>query len=160
MKVMGRSSTRPILDRQTIGLIGASPPLFLSGKAVHYCAEGYFTGPVDIRRVVAATPNSEYACDATSCAIVPPVARPPSVCETSSIPCTGLDTDEVNAGMTPIAVAFFDSALKRSGGEGMHFTRYLAPKWLSDHVPMVGRAEAYAGPDAICPPGQGVVCAK
>ena len=154
------TSTRPILDRQTIALIGASPPLFLSGKAVHYCAEGYFTGPVDIRRVVAATPNSEYACDATSCAIVPPVGAPPSVCETSSIPCTGLDTEEVKAGMTQIAVAFFDSALKRSGGESMHFTRYLAPKWLTDHVPMVGRAEAYAGPDAICPPGQGVICAK
>jgi predicted dienelactone hydrolase len=154
------TSTRPILDRQTIGLIGASAPGFLSGKAVHYCAEGYFTGPVDIRRVVAATPNSEYACVATSCAIVPPVAGPPSVCETSSIPCTGLDTDEVKAGMTQIAVAFFDSALKRSGGERMHFTRYLAPKWLTDHVLMVGRAEAYAGPDAICPPGQGVVCAE
>ena len=149
-----------VLDRHTVALIGASAPMFLSGKAVHYCAEGYFTGPVDIRRVVAATRNSEYACNATSCAIVPPVDGPPSACETSSIPCTGLDTEEVKAGMTQIAVAFFDSALKRSGGEGVHFTRYLAPKWLTNHVPMVGRAEAYAGPDAICPPGQGVVCAK
>ena len=60
--------------------------------------------------------------------------------------------------MTQIAVAFFNSALKRSGDDGIHFTRYLAPKWLIDHVPMVGRAEAYAGPNAICPPGQGVVC--
>ena len=150
----------PVLDRHTVGLIGASAPGFLSGKAVHYCADHYFTSPVDIRWVVAATPNSEYACDATSCAIVPPVAGPPSVCETSVIPCTGLDTDEVKAGMTQIAVAFFDSALKRTGDYGIHFTRYLAPKWLTSHVPMVGRAEAYAGPDAICPPGQGVVCAE
>jgi hypothetical protein len=87
-----------VLARHTVGLIGASAPMFMSGKAVHYCAERYFTSPVDIRRVVAATPNSEYACDATSCAIVPPVAGPPSVCETSSIPRTGLDTDEVKRG--------------------------------------------------------------
>ena len=142
---------RPVLDRHTVALIGASAPVFLSGKAVHYCAEGYFTGPVDIRRW--SEPHEQRVCAARDvCAIVPPVAGPPSACETNSIPCTGLDTDEVKAGMTQIAVAFFDSALKRSGGEGMHFTRYLAPKWLTHHVPMVGRAEAYAGPDASARP--------
>ncbi len=154
------ANTGPVLDQHTIGLIAASAPMFLSGKAVYYCADQYFTSPVDIRRVIAATRNSEYGCGVTSCAIVPPVAGPPSECETTSIPCTGLNTEEVKAGMAQIAVAFFGSALKRSGGEGIHFTRYLTPKWLTNHMPMIGRAEAHAGPDAICPPGQGVDCAK
>ena len=47
--------------------------------------------------------------------------------------------------MTQIAVAFFNSALKRSGDDGIHFTRYLAPKWLIDHVPMVGRSGGVRG---------------
>jgi predicted dienelactone hydrolase len=151
----------PRLDRHTVDLIGASAPGGLSGKAVHYCADRYFAGPVDIRQVVAAADNSEYECsDETTCALVPPTNPDLNVCETSTIPCTGLDTDEVKEGMTQIAVAFFGSALKRSGKDGIHFTRYLAPKWLTSHMPMVGEAEAFAGPDSICPPGQGVVCSE
>ena len=151
----------PVLDRHTVALIAASPPMFLSGKAVYYCAGRFFTSPVDIRRVVAATPNAEYACDATSCAIVPPVpGAPASKCVTTSIPCTGLETEEVKQGMTQIAVAFFDSALKRTGNDGIHFTGYLAPKWLMEHVPMVGSAQAYAGPGSVCPPDQGVICSE
>jgi dienelactone hydrolase len=37
------TSTRPILDRHTFNLIAASPPQFLSGKVVHYCAREFFT---------------------------------------------------------------------------------------------------------------------
>jgi hypothetical protein len=39
-----------------------------------------------------------------------------------------------------------------------HFTRYLAPKWLVKHEPMVASAEACVGGDAIYPPGQAVSC--
>lgn len=79
---------------------------------------------------------------------------------TTSIPCTGLETEEVKQGVKEIAAAFFDSALKRTGNDGIHFTRYLAPKWLMKHLPMVGSAKAYAGPGSVCPPGQGVICAR
>ena len=107
------TNPRPILDRHTVSLIAASAPGFISGKAVHYCARRFFTTPVDIQRLVAATDNAEYACDETSCGIAPPVAGPPSVCLTSTLPCTGLDTGEVKAGMVKIAAAFFGSVLKR-----------------------------------------------
>jgi predicted dienelactone hydrolase len=136
-----------ILDLHTVRLIAASPPLGNSGKAVHYCASKFFTSPVDIRKLVASTANSEF----------PPAVGPTSVCLSTSIPCTGLETDEVNEGVKEIAVAFFDTALKRDGNDGIHFTRYLAPKWLMKHVPMVG--SAYAGPGSVCPPGRGVTCA-
>ena len=135
-----------ILDRHTVVLIAASAPGGLSGKAVHYCAADFFTNPVDITELVRSTPNTEF----------PPSVG--SVCVTTSIPCTGLETEEVKQGVKEIAVAFFDSALKRTGNDGIHFTRYLAPKWLMKHAPMVGSAEAYAGPGSICPPGQGVIC--
>jgi hypothetical protein len=77
---------------------------------------------------------------------------------TNGIPCAGLDTEEVKRGVTDIAVAFFDSALKRTGNDGIHFTDYLAPNWLIEHVPMVGSERAYAGPGSVCPPDQGVTC--
>jgi len=120
-----KSDPNAILDLHTVGLIAASAPGFLSGKAVHYCAPSYFTSPVNIQRVVASTPNAEYFCTGTedpslgdqldpTCSLTPPVAGPPSPCATTSIPCTCLDTDEVKQGITEIAVAFFDSALKRT----------------------------------------------
>jgi hypothetical protein len=164
-----KSNPDAILDLETVRLIAASPPMFLSGKAVHYCAPRFFTSPVNIQRVVASISNAEYSCDGledpgmgdqldSRCKLVPPIAGPASPCVTTTIPCTGLETEEVKQGMKEIAVAFFDSALNRTGKEGIHFTRYLAPKWLMKHVPMVGSAQAYAGPGSVCPPGQGVIC--
>lgn len=164
-----KSDPNAILDLHTVRLIAASAPGFRSGKAVHYCAPGFFTSPVNIQRVVASTFNAEYFCSGTedpglgdqldpSCSLIPPVAGPASPCVTTSIPCTGLETEEVKQGVKEIAVAFFDSALKRTGDDGIHFTRYLAPNWLMEHVPMVGSAQAYAGPGSVCPPDQGVIC--
>jgi predicted dienelactone hydrolase len=166
-----KSNPNAILDLHTVGLIAASPPGFLSGKAVHYCAPAFFTSPMNIQRVVASIPNAEYFCSGAeppglgdqldpSCSLIPPVAGPPSPCVTTSIPCTGLATEEVKQGVKEIAAAFFDSALKRTGNDGIHFTRYLAPKWLMKHLPMVGSAKAHAGPGSVCPPGQGVICAR
>ena len=153
------TNPRPLLDRHTVALIGASAPGGLSGKAVHYCAERDLTSPVDIRRLLAATPNAEYACDpAGNCATAPPTSGT-SACAAgvTTVPCTGLDSDEVRAGMTRIAAAFFDSALRRDAG--LRFTHWLSPAWLTANVPMIGSAEAHAGPDSVCPPGEGVICA-
>ena len=76
----------------------------------------------------------------------------------SGAPTTGLETDEVKQGATELAVTFFGTVLKRVGNDGPHFTRFLAPKWLEKHEPMVGSALAVASVDAICPPGQDVDC--
>jgi hypothetical protein len=130
-----QNNPRAILDLHTVGLIAASAPGFMSGKAVHYCAPSFFTSPVNIELLVASTFNAEYACIGTACGIAPPVAPPPTPCVTTSIPCTGLETEEVKRGVTEIAVTFFGTVLKRSGDDGIHFTRYLAPKWLLKHVP-------------------------
>ena len=56
-----------------------------------------------------------------------------------------------------LAAAFFDSALRRDAG--LRFTHWLSPAWLTANVPMIGSAEAHAGPDSVCPPGEGVICA-
>jgi len=160
-----------ILDLHTVGLIAASAPGFLSGKAVHYCAPRYFTTPVNIQRVVASTFNAEYSCSRTenphpghqldpACSLTAPLAGPPSPCVTTSIPCTGLDTEEVKQGITKIAVAFFSSALSGTDRHGIDFERYLAPTWLKERLAMVGSAQAYAGPGSTCPPDQGVICAN
>lgn len=101
-----KNGARAILDLHTVTGIAASPPMGVSGKAVHYCSRDFFTKPVDIRTLVASIPSSEF----------PPSVGPPSVCITTKIPCTGLDTDVVKRAMKELAVAFFERALKRGGG--------------------------------------------
>jgi predicted dienelactone hydrolase len=150
------ANPRPILDRHTVGLIAASAPGFISGKAVHYCAREFFTSPVDIQRLVASTYNAEYACNDISCGVAPQVEGPESVCVTTSLPCTGLGTGEVKDGMANIAAAFFGRALDRDAG--LRFTHWLSPKWLTKHVPMVGCAEASASADSVFPAGQDMIC--
>jgi predicted dienelactone hydrolase len=147
---IAQANEEAVLDLHSVRLIAASAPGGRSGKAVHYCAAEYFTSPVDIRPLVTATAGAEF----------PPSVGPSSVCLSTSIPCTGLDTEEVKQGVKDIAATFFGTALKRQGNDGIHFARHLAPRWLMKHVPMVGSARAYAGPDSICPPGQGVNCAE
>jgi hypothetical protein len=56
-----------------------------------------------------------------------------------------------------LAATFFGTVLKGVGNDGPHFTRYLAPKWLEKHEPMVGIdtvACVGSDSDAIRPPGQ------
>lgn len=155
-------SSRAILDLHTVRLIAASAPGGASGKAVHYCASDSFTSPVDIRQLVGAlageTPSSEFGCPGDAAGVCAPILGPTSVCTNTTVPCTGLDTEEVSHGVKEIAAAFFGSALERNGTGGVRFTRYLSPKWLMKHVPMVGDAEACAGPGSVLPPGQGVNC--
>lgn len=167
-----KHNSNAILDLHTVGLIAASAPGFQSGKAVHYCAPRFFTTPVNIQRVVASTFNAEYSCSGTedpslrhhqldaACSLAPPMVLPASPCVTTTIPCTGLDTEEVKQGIKEIAVAFFQSGLKRTSDYGIDFEGHLAPKWLMKHLPMIGSAQAYAGPGSICPPDQGAICAN
>jgi hypothetical protein len=76
---------------------------------VHYCASSFFTSPVDIRPLVASTPQSEF----------PPTVGGTSVCSTTSIPCTGLGTEEIKEQMTALAVEFFTAKLARAAGGGV-----------------------------------------
>jgi predicted dienelactone hydrolase len=99
-----KNGERAILDMHTVTGIAASPPMGLSGKAVHYCSPDFFMNPVDIRPLVESIPGAEF----------PPSVGP--VCITGRIPCTGLDTDVVKRAMTEQAVAFFGMVLKRGGG--------------------------------------------
>ena len=101
-----KDGERAILDMHTVTGIAASPTMGLSGKAVHYCSRDFFTEPVDISPLVQAIPGSEF----------PPSVGAPSVCITTGIPCTGLDTDVVKRAMKDLAVAFFGTVLKRGGG--------------------------------------------
>jgi hypothetical protein len=75
----------------------------LSGKAVHYCSLDAFTKPVNIRPLVQSIPGSEF----------PPSVGP--VCSFTSIPCTGLETDEVKHRVKELAVPFFGKALAAGG---------------------------------------------
>lgn len=132
---IAQKDPRAILDRHTIAGIVTAPT---SGKAMEYCSSATFTDPTDIRPLVASLTGEAF---------------PPNV------PTTGLETEEVKQGVKELAATFFGTVLKRTGNDGPHFTRYLAPKWLERHEPMVDRAEAEASADAICPPGQEVDCA-
>jgi hypothetical protein len=97
------NSARPVLDRHTLTLIAAAPPSGASGKAVHYCASRHFTSPVDIRSLVGSIAGSE----------LPPVVEPGGVCNRASLPCTGLDTDEVKRRTCRLAARFFSAKLGR-----------------------------------------------
>ncbi len=109
------------LDRWNLGLIGASFPGFISGKAVQYCSAATFTTPVDITRLVAATANAEYACTAEGCGWVAPTSTLPAaqfgVCTTvgAAPPCVGQDTDAVKTKIVKLAVDFFGKRLERDG---------------------------------------------
>jgi predicted dienelactone hydrolase len=97
--------TRAILDLHTVSGIVSSPPMGLSGKAVHYCSLDSFTKPVNIERLVESIPGSEF----------PPKLGPSSVCLFTSIPCTGLETDEVKHRVKELVVPFFGKALEAAG---------------------------------------------
>lgn len=130
-----QASSDAILDRHTFDGIALHPS---SGIATQYCGFDAFTHPVDIRPLVLSFTGFRVTAD--------------------NVPSMGLETDEVKHGMTELAVAFFGTVLKRTGEDGLHFTRYLAPKWLEKHEPMAGDAAASGTADAVCPLGLDVDC--
>jgi dienelactone hydrolase len=144
------------LDWHTVRLIATSFPGGLSGVAHEYCSANTFSNP-DLMGLMTSFNGLRY---------VDGQGRPTGKTFTfdPGAPTTGLDTDEVKQGVVELAVTFFGTVLKRVGNDGPHFTQFLAPKWLEKHEPMVDdrlnhpNPEAFAGADAICPPGQAVVC--
>jgi hypothetical protein len=117
------ATNRP-LDRWNIGLIGASFPGHLSGKAVHYCSAEELTTPVNIRRALASWPNAEYGCPLDTrpesdaeCGWIPHTLTPPTnqpgVCRTdvTTPPCTTLSADDLKPRVVNEAVAFFGPRL-------------------------------------------------
>lgn len=145
---------KALLDWHTVKLIGTSFPGGLSGKAHEYCSADTFSNPgvTDLLTTFNGTPLNNGTTF-----MFPPCRPDITPCD-RGVPTTGLDTDEVKQGVVDLAVTFFGTVLKRVGKDGPHFTQFLAPKWLENKVPMVGSAEAFAGDDAICPPGLDVVC--
>jgi predicted dienelactone hydrolase len=132
---IAQAEPRAILDLHTVrGTVTFTP----SGQAIDYCPFSTFTAPADIRPLVASLSGFNVTAD--------------------NVPRSGPDTDEVKQGMKELAVTFFGTVLKRVGNDGPHFTRYLAPKWLEKHEPMVDTAEACDSADVIYPPGQDGVC--
>ena len=49
------------------------------------------------------------------------------------------------------AVSFFGTVLDRNTNDGLHFTRYLVPKFLLHHEGDIYSAESFAGWGDICP---------
>jgi predicted dienelactone hydrolase len=145
------------LDWHTARLIAASPGR-ASGKAVHYCSPETFTKPVWITPAVKAIPGSEVDPTAELKPGEAPVVESVFCGNTKTVPCTGLDTDEVKQGVTELATMFFGTVLKPGCHNRVHFTRYLTPKWLSKHVPIVDSVQAVQGDDPVGPPDQDVSC--
>jgi len=132
---IAQASTRAVLDLHMMSHLSRTTN---AGSSTDYCRYDTFVNPVDIRPITFALSGFNVTPD--------------------NVPTTGLDTDEVKEGVKEMAVAFFGTVLKRVGNDGIHFSRYLAPKWLEKHVAMVARAAAFASADALCPPGQDVNC--
>jgi predicted dienelactone hydrolase len=128
---IAQANSGAVLDRHTVAGIVTAP---ISGVAMDYCPLASFTSPVDIRPLVSSMTGFDFA--------------------SVNVPRTGLESEEVKEGVKELAVAFFGTELKRVGNDGPHFTRYLAPKWLVRHEPMVASAEVRVSGDAIYPPGQ------
>jgi hypothetical protein len=133
-----KANPRAVLDLHMMTHLSTGGRSANGGSSKDYCRHDTFVNPVDIRPITLALSGFEVTPD--------------------NVPVTRLDTDEVKNGVKEMAVAFFGTVLKRVGNDGVHFSRYLAPKWLKKHVAMVGRAEAFASADALCPPGQDVKC--
>jgi hypothetical protein len=103
---LAQASSRAILDRHTATLIANSPPGGNAGKAVQICANEFLTAPVNIEPLM-----TELASVAPGSEFPPVVTTPPGICSTTSIPCTGLDTETVKLQMRDLAVTFFNTRL-------------------------------------------------
>jgi len=131
---IAQGNPRALVDALSVPLIASSAPAGISGRAVYYCAERFFTTPVDIRPLVMGTPGSEF---------------PPQInenCVTTAIPCTGLDTEAVKVQMVALATEFFSAKLARAAGGGVSGTvpatlalSLGAPASFGAFVPGVGK---------------------
>ena len=125
---------RALLDLHTLSgaLIAGT-----SGSSLEYCSFEYFTDPTDIRPITQSL---------TGVAVT-----------TSNVPATGVSADEFARAVGELAVTFFDTTLNANGNDGVHFTQYLAPKWLAKHEPIIEHAEAESD-GKVCPEGLDMEC--
>lgn len=133
---IAQSNPRAILEEDTLfNLYKASPA---SGSPLDWCPYDNFVNPVDV-------------VDYTSAFAGKPVTP-------ETVP-SSLESVEVMRLTTELAVTFFDTVLDKNTNDGLHFTHYLAPKFLLHHEGDIRSAEAFAGSEDICPEGQDVGCA-
>jgi predicted dienelactone hydrolase len=126
--------TRALLDLHTLSgaLIAGT-----SGSSLEYCSLEYFTDPADIRLITQSLTGVAVAA--------------------SNVPATGVSADEFARAVGELAVTFFDTTLDANGNDGVHFTQYLAPKWLAKHEPIIEHAEAESD-GKVCPEGLDMEC--
>ena len=139
------SNPRAILEEDTMAKLYRFSPN--SGSALDWCPHDSFVRPVDV------TAYTKAYYDATTPTL------PLYPLDWSKLP-TSLESVEVMRLTTELAVSFFDTVLDRNTNDGLHFTRYLAPKFLLHHEGDIYSAESFAGWGDICPAGQDVGCAK
>lgn len=133
---IAQSNPRAILELDTLfNLYKASPS---SGSPLDWCPYDIFANPVDVTAF-----TSAYAGQPVTPESVP----------------TSLESVEVMRLTTELAVTFFDTVLDLNTNDGLHFTRYLDPKFLLHHEGDIRSANAFAGSGDICPEGQDVGCA-
>jgi predicted dienelactone hydrolase len=128
---------RAILEESTLfNLFKASPS---SGTPFDWCPYHTFVDPVDVTAYLGAYTGFT------------PTAH--------NVP-TSLESDEVMRLTAELAVTYFDTVLDNHGEDGIHFTRYLAPKWLLHHEGNIYSADFFANPGGICPEGLDVDCVE
>lgn len=142
---IAQSNPRAILEEDTMSKLYRFSPS--SGSALDWCPHDTFVNPVDV------TAYTKVYYDATT----PPLPLYPL--DWSKLP-TSLESVEVMRLTTELAVSFFDTVLDKNTRDGLHFTRYLAPKFLLHHEGDIYSAESFAGWGDICPAGQDVGCAQ
>lgn len=114
---LAQANSRAILDRHTATLIANSPPGGNAGKAVHFCANEFFTTPVKIEalftELASVPPGSDYTCAPLPCHTIAPLPGQATACvpEFPTPPCTGLGTEAVKDQMRDLAVEFFNTRL-------------------------------------------------
>ena len=134
---ISQSNSRAILEVDVMfNLYRASPN---SGSPLDWCTYDTFVNPVDV-----AAFTSAYAGKPVTPTSVP----------------TSLESTEVMRLTTELAVSFFDTVLDKNTNDGLHFTRYLSPKFLLHHEGHIYSAESFAGWGDICPEGQDINCAQ
>jgi predicted dienelactone hydrolase len=126
---------RAILDLHTLTTWLIHPN---NGSTLDYCSYDSFVNPLDIRELVHSLTGFVVTAD--------------------NVPRAGVDSNDVHRLMSELAVSFLDAVLDNRGNDGIHFTRFLSPKFLVKKEANVASAEFVAGEDAICPPGLGAEC--
>ena len=118
---ISEANTRAILDLQTsCTLLGSPPPKCTnvnygpSGVPMEFCGLDTFTTPSNIEPLVTSLTKSQY---------------PPAGFDftSTSVPTTGLTSDEVKDEVVKLAVIFFGHVLERDGDDNASFTDLLPP---------------------------------